>query len=661
MIPTRFIPVVLAALQLAHAVPNWESLAGDGLVRYTQAEAGEECGFVGNNFGVCRLGLCCSSEDHICRNSSRPCDQERCVPHLSSAFTCPVKPSDGNPPDGDHNDSDKDKDGKHGLVSIPIETVEELPRPHFGSVPYGQVINSCTAPGTIALTFDDGPWTYTSELLDLLDDEGVSATFFVNGSNMDWDQIVRHGNPNVLRRMRATGHQIGSHTWGHPDLATMGEDQAQDQLLKNEHALASVLGVIPTYLRPPYLSTAADTLNLADKLGYHVIGLDLDTQDWEHDYNVAEQNYLSKIRSSDPRSSSHLVLAHDIHKETVREFAQFMIDEGRAAGYRFVTVGECLGDPEHHWYRNTVNGGPVALKLRPPRDVSEEPAKDSTTRPFGFETYPTPVIRPSGFETFPRPALRDSIPLPTQTFVIETINLPLEIGALPYPGEPAPIKPDKKTTKKPRPRPTPTTTIDIPFPFSGGQLPPPGFHMKPELIESHEEEHDDEQEGESDDLSPPPHTKVVLRSVPPTHRPTPTTTIDVDFDFTFPFLSDNRVPIPGVHMKPEMIEKAKRRVEEDHDGQEEQEKEEEEEEAIDNVFFIIRDVLTDGNSATGVETQTTTRSSSSGFVSKETPTTTTPTPTPSPMLNYYSGGPVSKASSTMALVIGIAVMVVYHV
>lgn len=253
-------------------------------------------------------------------------------------------------------------DGKNSdqIKQVPIGYLEKLPRPHIGSIPYGQVIKSCNVPGTLALTFDDGPWTYTEDLLDLLDSEDVRATFFVCGGNLDWKQITGHGNPYILRRMMTSGHQIGSHTWGHPDLSTISEEQIFEDMYKNEQALISAIGVVPTYVRPPYLSTNAKTLGVMGNLGYHIVNLDLDTHDWAGDYEAAEQSFLDAIQASDPGSSSHLVLAHDIHEETVHEFAEFMIEEGKAAGYRFVTVGECLGDPARNWYRNRRNGGPLA-------------------------------------------------------------------------------------------------------------------------------------------------------------------------------------------------------------------------------------------------------------------------------------------------------------
>lgn len=78
------------------------------------------------------------------------------------------------------------------------------------SIPIGTIINSCTVPGTVALTFDDGPYIYTAQVLDTLKSNNVRATFFVNGDN--WANILNADDQALVHRMIAEGHQIGSHT-----------------------------------------------------------------------------------------------------------------------------------------------------------------------------------------------------------------------------------------------------------------------------------------------------------------------------------------------------------------------------------------------------------------------------------------------------------------
>lgn len=87
-------------------------------------------------------------------------------------------------------------------------TLQTRPRQSTSHVPVGTVINQCTVPGTIALTFDDGPWIYTHKLLDTLAEYDAVATFFLNGINKG--SITFY--PDVLHRAVAEGHQLGSHT-----------------------------------------------------------------------------------------------------------------------------------------------------------------------------------------------------------------------------------------------------------------------------------------------------------------------------------------------------------------------------------------------------------------------------------------------------------------
>lgn len=76
---------------------------------------------------------------------------------------------------------------------------------HSSAVPYGMLITHCTVPNTIALTFDDGPSTFTPALLDLLSEYGARSTFFVNGYRLQESAPI-------LQRIYTEGHQIASHT-----------------------------------------------------------------------------------------------------------------------------------------------------------------------------------------------------------------------------------------------------------------------------------------------------------------------------------------------------------------------------------------------------------------------------------------------------------------
>jgi peptidoglycan/xylan/chitin deacetylase (PgdA/CDA1 family) len=123
------------------------------------------------------------------------------------------------------------------------------------------------------LTFDDGPYIYTPELLDTLKRNNVSATFFIVGNNAGKGQVSdpKSGYRPIIQRMISDGHQVGSHTWSHQDMNAITPQQRRAQIINNEIALVSILGVIPTYFRPPYTRCGADCYSDLGSLGYHVV------------------------------------------------------------------------------------------------------------------------------------------------------------------------------------------------------------------------------------------------------------------------------------------------------------------------------------------------------------------------------------------------------
>jgi hypothetical protein len=96
---------------------------------------------------------------------------------------------------------------------------------------------------------------------------------------------------------------------------------------------------------------------------------DIDGRDWEGNYTYTEEQFLDKITTTNAANiRAWLGLAHDTHKRTVHGYAQFMIDKAREYGYKLVTVGECLNDPEQNWYRDPLSGR--ALLNMPPKDIA---------------------------------------------------------------------------------------------------------------------------------------------------------------------------------------------------------------------------------------------------------------------------------------------------
>ncbi|KXH67162.1 chitin deacetylase [Colletotrichum salicis] len=262
-------------------------------------------------------------------------------------------------------------------TAVPLESssalnTRDLPRPRFGSVPYGVDITHCTVNGKLALSFDDGPGEYTGQVLDTLERNGnIKATFFLVGTNGN-NGIASGTYTSVLKRMLSSGHQLGSHSWSHKDFNTISKDQQIQEVLQNEEVFAKTLGLIPTYFRPPYTHCDGQCISTLNDLAYHVTDYNLDTKDWVDNGVNSKATFSGAINSASPASSSFISLAHDIHTFTVNGFVQFMIDTAKEKGFEFTTIGDCLGDPASNWYRDPKTGEPWS-------GVKEEPKPTTTS------------------------------------------------------------------------------------------------------------------------------------------------------------------------------------------------------------------------------------------------------------------------------------------
>jgi peptidoglycan-N-acetylglucosamine deacetylase len=148
------------------------------------------------------------------------------------------------------------------------------------------------------LTFDDGPGTDTETLLDVLDRADVSATFFLVGERVA-------AKPGVLERLVRAGHQLGNHSWDHPDLRTLPLDAVRAQLERTNEAIEAACGARPEVFRPPFGFTSVPIEELADSLGMRTLLWDVDTADWSR---PGPEAILAAIASA---PAGGVVLLHD--------------------------------------------------------------------------------------------------------------------------------------------------------------------------------------------------------------------------------------------------------------------------------------------------------------------------------------------------------------
>ncbi|HUW40284.1 MAG TPA: polysaccharide deacetylase family protein [Rectinemataceae bacterium] len=231
-------------------------------------------------------------------------------------------------------------------------------------------------PKTIYLTFDDGPWDFTGQIVDTLHEEGVRATFFMNAFDKDTpfhadirkNILLRYAD--VLRRMVAYGDVIGNHTYSHRDLGTLSPAQIDFQLSMVQRQLKEALGdAMPVIhlIRPPFGSpwlghwaSAAERRKVTKAIAgrYLVmmwtIGWDSgDSVDWAPGewyeatnarYHPGGAKYDAKMRRELARifrradgSASGIILMHDTHP-TSRDILKSLIEELKRRGYTFATL-----------------------------------------------------------------------------------------------------------------------------------------------------------------------------------------------------------------------------------------------------------------------------------------------------------------------------------
>ncbi|OIW34073.1 glycoside hydrolase/deacetylase [Coniochaeta ligniaria NRRL 30616] len=293
-------------------------------------------GQCGQGYGSCAVGYCCSSEGW-CGKGSDYCTSPDCQINYGPGCDGNRKPS--------------------GLDT------SSVPRPKLGNVLIaGAGIYDCVNAGEIAVTFDDGPYLYTNDLLDKFKSYGARATFFITGNNIGKGMINDPSTPYpaIIRRMHAEGHQIASHTWSHENASALTNNQFTNQMIWNEIAFNSILGFFPAYMRPPYSICAKNCQNILSVLGYHAIYFDLDTEGYLMDdpklIQTSKNIWDKAINPSNVKTDSFLNIEHDIHYQTVYNLTDYMLASLFKHGYKSVTVGQCLGDPETNWYRAGPGG-----------------------------------------------------------------------------------------------------------------------------------------------------------------------------------------------------------------------------------------------------------------------------------------------------------------
>jgi cellulose synthase/poly-beta-1,6-N-acetylglucosamine synthase-like glycosyltransferase/peptidoglycan/xylan/chitin deacetylase (PgdA/CDA1 family)/spore germination protein YaaH len=204
----------------------------------------------------------------------------------------------------------------------------------------------------VALSFDDGPDPkWTPKILDILRDKGVKGAFMLIGAEAQ-------NNIGLMKRVVREGHEIGNHTWTHPDISEISNRQLDLELKFTERLFASKLGIQPLYFRPPYdIDEEPDTDDQAapivriQQAGYTIIGSKLDTNDWNENprKTPAEISQIIldqlQVMKTKPQFRGSIILLHDGGGDRSATVAALpvLIDALRAHGYTIVPVSALMG------------------------------------------------------------------------------------------------------------------------------------------------------------------------------------------------------------------------------------------------------------------------------------------------------------------------------
>jgi len=151
----------------------------------------------------------------------------------------------------------------------------------------------------ISLTFDDGPSEpFTDQVLDILREHRVTATFFVCGKNVE-------SRPEVLRRIVAAGHEVGNHTFSHPYLFFKSRRRMVEEIDRTQAVIQNVIGIRPVVFRPPYGGRWFGLVPALLERGMRMVLWSATGYDWKKDAQGITEATLRELKPG------AIILLHD--------------------------------------------------------------------------------------------------------------------------------------------------------------------------------------------------------------------------------------------------------------------------------------------------------------------------------------------------------------
>ena len=235
-------------------------------------------------------------------------------------------------------------------------------------------VTTCPEKNTWGLSYDDGPSPYTPKLLEYLNENNLKSTFFVVGSRV----LSR---PDMVQTEYTQGHQISVHTWSHPALTTLTNEQIVAELGWTREVVRQTIGVSPNTMRPPYGDIDDRVRAISMQMGLTPIiwtstgpNENYDTNDWKigaGTVSAAEvvYNFEEIIQNAPNLDTGYIVLAHDLYQQSVDLAVEVVLPAAQAMRPRqnIMPIIECLNKPAGDAYvetnRNISGSQPSATAL----------------------------------------------------------------------------------------------------------------------------------------------------------------------------------------------------------------------------------------------------------------------------------------------------------
>lgn len=189
----------------------------------------------------------------------------------------------------------------------------------------------------LALTFDDGPCApFTAQILDVLKEHHVSATFFLCGKNVE-------SFPDLARRMVAEGHTVGNHAFSHPFLYLRSRRFMGEEIGRTQQAIERATGVRPRFFRPPYGARWFGLMRVLKQQGLQMVMWSATGYDWMKGEEGILQSVLKEIRPGAVillHDGRNVLPVSDIDRSATVVALPQIITKAREAGFEFVSLQE---------------------------------------------------------------------------------------------------------------------------------------------------------------------------------------------------------------------------------------------------------------------------------------------------------------------------------